>query len=491
MLEKGNLRRLTRRDAIKAFGAGTLGILFAACGGTPQATPSTGKPAGDTSGPATKPAEPKPAAGKVTILFSALGDAKMEQPVFNELADVFNKKQDKVTIKIEPFPEGGFSKALAMLEAKDSPDIMRTDDDMSYFVGTSGAVFDLTQYFENDFGKNIADYHSFFFQELHTNGKLFIFDANLVPALVFYNVDHFKEAGLTAPTKWEDAWDYNTFVAAARKLTKKQGDFVERYAAFLQIPDEVLPYASGVGFYNREQTKCTLDDPKYMDALKSYLDLMIKDKALVPPSENPTELFNSGQLAMLGGVAHQAPIINTDINWKWMPYWKHKKYAYGAGYSRAFNMPKYGPAKNPDAAWQFLSFWASEEGSKLIAKQPWGVPPHKKGIDTFLNDARWKDKNPQLWLEAIENTYPRDQTPMHVGPIMQYYRAGTNWTDMSVGKLDPAIFVKKAVEEIDGSIKKENWKHVAPPYHNRPPHDKSVYVRWYYNGPEKADDPRK
>lgn len=486
MLEKGNLRRLTRRDAIKAFGAGTLGILFAACGGTPQATPSTGKPAGDTSGPATKPA---PSTGKVTVVFSALGDAQMEQPVYKALADTFNAKQDKVTIQIEAFPEGGYGKVYSMLEAKESPDIIRPDDDMCYFVSKSGAVHDLTDYFKTDF-KNPADYFSFFFQELHADGKNFTFDANLVPELIYYNVDHFKEAGITAPTKWADAWEYPVFLENARKLSRKKGDFVERYAAYMYVFEEVIPYSAGVGAYNRDQTKCTLDDPKIIDVFKTYVDLT-KEKLMVPPGENPVELFNSGQLSMMSHLAHQGPIISPDVNWKWMPIWKFKKYAYSIGGSRAFNISKYGPSKNPDAAWEFLKFWATEEGSTIIAKAPWGAPPLKKAFDVILNDPRWKDKNVNLWAEQQDFTFPRDMTPMHVGPWMQFYRQGSKLNDIKLGKLDPATFLKDATAEIDATIKKENWKHIPPPFANQPPHDKSVYVRWFYLGSEKENDPRK
>ncbi|MBP0575445.1 extracellular solute-binding protein, partial [Mycobacterium tuberculosis] len=44
--------------------------------------------------------------------------------------------------------------------------------------------------------------------------------------LVYYNVDHFKEAGLN-PDKFPDSWA--EFVDAAKKLTKRDGDTVKRY----------------------------------------------------------------------------------------------------------------------------------------------------------------------------------------------------------------------------------------------------------------------
>ena len=471
---------LTRRGFLQAA-MGTTGlVLLSACGGTPSPSPTA----------ASKAPEAKTAAGKTTVMFSAAGDAKSELPVFQSLANAFNSKSDKVEVQVQPFPEGGFAKALAMLEAKDAPDIIRVEDDAAYFVGKSGHVADLTQYYERDF-KKIDDYYSFFFQESHVEGKQFAFTANHTPPLFFYNEDHFKEAGLTAPTKWTDAWDFPTFLAAAQKLGKKNGEVVERYAAYIDNWDECLPYAAGVGFFNHDQTKCTLDDPRMVDVLKTFVDLTVKQKLMVPPGENHIELFNSGQLSMMGTIAHQAQVINPEVKWKWMPYPKFKKWAMGSGYGRTFVVPKYGPSKNPEAAWEFLKFWATEEGSTMIAKQPWGVPPNKKGSDGLLKDPRWADKNVGLWIEALDWTFPRNMTPMRFGTIRNLWQNQPKLDDLRVGKLDPETFIKSVVTEVDAEIQRLNWKHVPPPLADKAPHDKSLYARWYYLGADKADDPRK
>jgi ABC-type glycerol-3-phosphate transport system substrate-binding protein len=468
-----------------AVGGGLLALL-AACGGgspSPTAAPAASAPK------AAEPAKPG-AGGPATITFSAVGDAKMEQPVFGALKEAFMKAQEKVAVEVQPFPEGGYAKAVAMLEAKDTPDIIRIEDDQAWLVGKSGHVQELTSFFEKDFVKP-EDYHSFFFQETHVEGKQFAFNPNHVPALIFYNEDHFKEAGLTAPTKFADAWDFDTFYNACKKLAKIKGDFVERYAASFDGFPEWMPYSAGVGIYTHEQTKCMLDDPKYVEVLKSRADLTAKEKLLVPPGENPIELFNSGQLAMFGHVAHQAQIINPSIKWKWMPYPKWKKYPYSSGYGRTFVIPKYGPTKNPEAAWEFFKFWATEEGSTIIAKQPWGVPPHRKGNDGFLKDPRWADKNVGLWLEALDFTYPREPIPTRFGAHRNIYENGPKTTDILLGKLDVAAWLKEVTAEMDADIKKNNWKHVPAPFADKPPHDKSVYARWHYLGADRADDPRK
>jgi multiple sugar transport system substrate-binding protein len=475
---------------LAAVAAASGALVQAACGGgapSPTAAPKAAQPA---AGAAPKAAEPAKGSGTTKIVFSALGDAKTELPVIRGLADKFNSISQRVSVEIQPFPEGGYPKAIAMMEAKDTPDIVRVEDDAAYFIGTSGHVHELTKYYEADFYKNAEDYHSFFFQEMHVGGKQFVFNANFVPAVVFYNVAHFDEAGLKAPTKWSEAWDFPTFHAAAQKLTKKKGDFVERYAFFLNNWNELLPYSAGVGTLNHDQTKCMFDDPRYVEAVQTLADLTSKEKLHVPPGENPTELFNSGQLSMMGTVAHQAQIVNPDLKWKWMPYPKLKKHGFGSGYSRAFVLPKYGPAKNPDAGWEFLRYWASEDGSTLIAKQPWGIPPTKKGDDGFLKDPRWADKNVALWLEAQDFTFPRNMTPMRVGSISQAL-SGPKLNDLLLGKAEPAPTLKEAAALVNDEIKKVNWTHIPPPLADKPPHNKSVYVRWYYPGPERPDDPRK
>ncbi|HEV8636635.1 MAG TPA: extracellular solute-binding protein [Chloroflexota bacterium] len=480
---------ISRRSLVAALGALPCALALSACGGAATPAP-TAAPAKEAA-TAPKAAEPAKAAGKTKVVFSALGDAKTELPVVRGLADAFNSKSERISVEVQPFPEGGYAKALAMLEAKDTPDIMRVEDDQAWFVGKSGHVAELTRYYEADFHKNADDFHSFFFHEMHVDGKQFVFNANHVPALLFYNVAHFDEAGIKAPTGYKDAWEFPTFMAAAQKLVKKKGDFVERYAVFLNNWDELLPYAAGVGFFNHDQTKCNLEQPAFLDALKTFAELNYKEKLHVPPGENELELFNSGQLSMMATVAHQAQILNPDVKWKWMPFPKFKKHPYSSGYARAFVISKYGPSKDPDKAWEFLKYWASPEGSLLITKQPWGVAPTRKADDGFLKDQRWADKNVGLWVEQLDFTFPRNMTPMRFGTVRNIYQNGPKLDDIRLGKRDPAAWIKEVVVEIDNEIKKTGWKHVPPPLADKAPHNRSVYVRWYYPGPERDDDPRK
>lgn len=482
--------RPTRRSLVAALGATAGALALAACSpGAPTAPPAKSGDAPAKAG--ATPAAAAPAkGGRQKIVFSAAGDAKTEQPVFRALADMFNKSE-KYEVEVQPFPEGGWPKTLSVLASGDTPDAMRVEDDASYFVAKSGKLVDLTKYFEQDLYPKNDQYNSFLFQETHVDGKQFVVTVGHVPPLVFYNEDHFKEAGLTAPTKYQDAWSYETFLAAARKLGKRKGDFVERFAWHIENWDEAIPHSAGPGFFNNDQTKCNLDTPEVIDAIQSHVALVQNEKLVVPPGQNAVELFNSGQLSMMGTVAHQAQIISPDLKWKWMPYPRYKKNAMGSGYGRTFVVPTTGPNKNPDGAWEWYRTWLTPEGSTIIAKQPWGVPPHKKAEDTLLNDPRWKDKNIQLWIEALDHTFPRPMNPMRLSTIRNLYQNDAKLIEVLSGKLPPAQFLKEVAAEVNKEITQINWKYIPAPLSDKSPHNKSIYARWYYSGPARDDDPRK
>ena len=117
------------------------------------------------------------------------------------------------------------------------------------------------------------------------NGKIYAIPFQNSTPLVYINVDHFKEAGLD-PTKPPATWA--EFVDAAKKLTKRNGDSVERYG--FTMPGnydyfgwlmETLCMSNGGNYYNQNWGgEVYYDTPSMLGAAQFVEDLVFKHKVM-------------------------------------------------------------------------------------------------------------------------------------------------------------------------------------------------------------------
>jgi len=128
-----------------------------------------------------------------------------------------------------------------------------------------------------------------FWPALHANatvdGELYAVPYQNSTPLLYYNKDHFKEAGLD-PEKPPQTWA--ELVADAKKLTKGSGDSVERYG--FALPEgydymgwimEALTMSNGGRYFNEEYGgEVYYDTPSMLGAAQFVEDLVFKHKVM-------------------------------------------------------------------------------------------------------------------------------------------------------------------------------------------------------------------
>lgn len=164
--------------------------------------------------------------GKVVVDFwHSMGGPTAE--ALESLIDEFHQSQDK--IKVNLTFQGSYEEAVNKLKSvqgtDEAPAIMQL-----YGIGTrqmidTGDIVPMYKFIEADnydtseFEENIMGYYSF-------EGKLYSMPFSTSNAIMFYNKDAFKEAGLD-PEKPPQT--YEEIAEAARQLTVKKGDSTEKY----------------------------------------------------------------------------------------------------------------------------------------------------------------------------------------------------------------------------------------------------------------------
>lgn len=211
------MRPLTRRNAL----AGSVAALAAGWGLSSCAPPN---PGAVNSLPTVPPAD-----GPVTITYWAwLKDLQ-------KVADVFNARQDRITVEAVWIPggnSGGYAKILSAVAAGGGPDIAQVELRSLPEFALAGALVDLTRY-------GIDEYASKFdpaaYAQTRVGDAVWGVPQDSGPMATFYNrkvlVD---ELGLAPPATWDDFRTVAAEVKDAGKtlltLDPKDGSFLVAWA---------------------------------------------------------------------------------------------------------------------------------------------------------------------------------------------------------------------------------------------------------------------
>jgi sn-glycerol 3-phosphate transport system substrate-binding protein len=181
--------------------------------------------------------------------------------------------------------------------------------------------------------------------------------------VMYYNKDAFSEAGLD-PEKPPVTWD--ELISVAQKLTTREGERTTRWG--IELPLEAfnwfyyaLTYSNGGETLSTDGTKVLWDEPKNIEALQFWHDLVNKYKvtpAYTPWNDGPQE-FAAGKTAMVWHSTGSQAFMRQNVKFHWglgrIP--RHTQFGPPSG---GGNMLMY--ATDPGrqkAAWTFIT-WMSE-----------------------------------------------------------------------------------------------------------------------------------
>lgn len=200
----------------------------------------------------------------------------------------------------------------------------------------------------------------------------------------YYNVDLFKRANLDParfPNNWDDA------IAASRRI-RALGDGTE--GMFFRWPGDdwmfsALLYGHGGRMLNEQETDVAFTGPEGLAALR-LLDRMVKEGGM-PNYAGTADLqaFSAGKLGMMFRTTAQVRGISESVGKNFvlqtttMPVIDAQKGRLPTGGAGAMIVTK-DPAKQR-AAWEFVKFATSAEGTTLMAVNTGYVPCNQIAID--------------------------------------------------------------------------------------------------------------
>jgi multiple sugar transport system substrate-binding protein len=225
-----------------------------------------------------------------------------------------------------------------------------------------------------------AKYPAKLYEPWKFDGKsMFGCPENVQTMVFYYNKDLFDKAGVKYP---DDTWTWDDVVAAAEKLTVRQGSKVTQWG--LDIGDlsiwwglQTLSWAQDTAFVDKElePTKFQMSDPRNVESIAFIQDLIYKHKVAPSPAQTTSVAqdvgaFESGKIAMRPAGGWQIASYKK-LSFKWaiapLPTFHGKRVApYWLG---GWNIPKAG--KSQEAAFEFAKWSASTFQPQMAKDHDW------------------------------------------------------------------------------------------------------------------------
>jgi multiple sugar transport system substrate-binding protein len=309
-----------------------------------------------------------------------------DRPALEELVKRFNESQDKITIKMTVMPwDVFFQKLLPAYAADKGPDIAAMDTVQMPQYADKGVFADLGDLYEDpNFPTD---------QLIETAVEATKWDdtyygvpMNFTTLLLYWNKDMFREAGLdpeTPPATWEEWQD------AAVKLTKDEnGDGRPEQYGLALADHETIPmwpilvWGNGGDLVNEDATEATLDDPKTIEAIEQWSNL-IREQHISPiglGGADADKLFQSKKAAM----EVVGPWMTTgftdagiDFGLSMVPAGPEAEVTLGT--SVAMALASEADEDTKAAAYEWFRFWSSKESQTYWAVES-GFPPTRTDI---------------------------------------------------------------------------------------------------------------
>lgn len=326
-------------------------------------------------------------------------------------------------IKVTPTYTGNYDTTLQKIQASkmagNLPDIAVTEISSVPVLGASNAAQPLDALIAEDADKHfLAKFWPSMLLNCKYEGKTYGIPFQRSTPVMYYNKDAFKAAGLD-PEKPPVTWD--TMVAAAQKLTRRDGNRVTQWG--LELPLEAfnwfyyaLVYSNSGQVLNAAGTKVLWDQPAAVGALQFWYDLVNKYEvtpAYTPWNDGPQE-FAAGKAAMIWHSTGSQAFMRQTVKFNWglgrIP--KHTQFGPPSG---GGNMMLY--ATNPaqqKAAWTFMKWlsdarqaarWSIASGYLATNIASWDLPDMKALIREHPEVLVTKEQLPDAKAEPASPEY--------------------------------------------------------------------------------------
>lgn len=460
---------------------GTVGVLTAvlALGAATAACSSSSETSGSPPAKSAAPEQSQQAQGTsatkrdpVKLKFTYWGSPD-EKKAIEGATKKFTEKYPWITVETIQIPNSDYNtKLTAMSAANDMPDTGYMTGDLGDTWAKQGKFVNLFEMFAKDNDVKKEDFLDTIWYKQSPDNAWGISTAGEAFGL-YYRKDLLEKAGVpTPPTKAENAWTWEQFVDAAKKLTidkngKNAADpgfdakNIKQYGVTFETWNEPLNnfiYSNGGDWLSKDGKEFTLNKPEAAEAIQKLADLInVYHVAPSPLAAKSLPAMNaalqSGITAMaIGGQWMNLDLGNAKVNYD-IGVLPKLKTSLTVGLSGATVFFK--DSKHPEEAWMLFKWMSNPEGAiDLYASGLW-MPTMKKWYTDPALIAKWVDVNPAAhppgFKDAMMNQFLSHSVPGSTYYLKNYAKVNST----VISGLDTVWLGKQTAQEALDSIAKQ------------------------------------
>lgn len=313
------------------------------------------------------------AQAKVQITYTSWQSSGVGREVEEEIVRRFNESQSEIEVTFVPGPwsQALLEQLIVQVASGVAPDVA-TLRGVTVGSALQQMAIDLTPFIERD-QFSLDRFLPGSLNLATRDGKIYGFPWALNTMNLYYNRSLFQEAGLPDPQK---GWTTSEFEEYARRLTvDKQGDGEIDQWGLDHLHDGHLylwGQLFGGSFLTEDGTAVAIQEPEFITALEWAQKLVISDQSvrLSPQGDNQFAAGRSGMVANWEAYVGTLTTQQVHENFEWgMTYMPRGGNAPTLNYGQWHVMAILRTTKHPEAAWEFLKFYYSDEIQRLLGER--------------------------------------------------------------------------------------------------------------------------
>lgn len=328
---------------------------------------------------------------------------------FEHMLDLFNESQDEIEVEYV-IEEELITKFMTGITSGQVPDLMLWDRWRTSVYAPRGVLHPIDELMEKD---NISedDFFGEALKELSYGDDLYGLPLTVDTRALFYNKDHFEEAGLEPPTTWEELRH------SAKELTRYNGNKLDR--AGFSFSDVGLfsmwIQQAGGDMLTDDLSQSAFNSEEGLEVLELWDQMIYED-----------EVYRVGFDKGLEGAQH--PFITGKVSMHYTGPWDLGNFEqYGDDLNFGVVPPPAGnhgdlgsvmggfglaipeASDKKEAAWEFLKWWTADPENALEwGKSSLNIPGNKIALEDpfFQEDPYWKPFIDTLEFAKVRPPHP-------------------------------------------------------------------------------------
>jgi multiple sugar transport system substrate-binding protein len=284
---------------LRAWTVALIVTLTAGCGGAPA------------------PVAPAAAVPPTTLTY-AFPDDVASSAAATALIKAYAAAHPEIQITPQPLPAKDYAQQLLTRIDGDAPDLFVSADTQAPTLIKRGALLDLQPSFAETLKLRPDDFQPTALNPWQRGSALYGLPTDLMPMVMFYNLDLFAASGVANPAA---GWTWNDWLADAKKLTVGSGGQISRFGTALSSWGAMV-WGNGGELISADGKRTMLDSPAAAAGVQFAADMVNVHHVAPPPQAaggpDATQLFKEQKVAMVPAPSSlAASLVAVKLPFQW------------------------------------------------------------------------------------------------------------------------------------------------------------------------------